>query len=211
MNKTIKALIIVSGLLAVMLTLGIGLPTLLANDSAPKSTPPSAITKDDGVIAQAAAILNISTENLTQAMKQAQLALKDTKPTDDAYYAKVAEILGIDKATLVAAIQKAANAVFDKKVAAILDQAVAKGTITQDEETQIETWFSQRPSALDKIFNIDKMHSFLGWGHSMNGKTNTEKPQQQLQQNNRGKMPQKPNKTTPQPTTTANTTSLRMF
>jgi hypothetical protein len=206
MNKTIKILIIVSGLLAVLLTLGVGLPTVLANDSQKQSTPPQAIIKDNGILSQVASILNISTDNLTQAYKQATQALKNEKPNDDAFYAKVAEILRIDKGALVAAIQKAANDIFDKRITAVLDQAVTKGTITQDEEKQIQTWFSQRPSALDKIFNIDRLHNFMGWGHM-----NMDKNMGKAQNGNHGKAPLKPDKITPTPTTTANATSLRLY
>jgi len=210
MSKKVRWLIIVTGMLAVFLTLAIGIPTVMADNStqpamAGNSTlqkmPPSAMVKDNNILTQVAAILNISTDNLTQAFKQAAQSSNGTGATDDAFYAKVAGILGIDKATLEAAVQKAASAMLDNNVASMLDQAVAKGTITKDEEAQIETWFSQRPSAIGKLFNIDRLHSLMGWGQQIMEKT---------QNSEHGKSSEKTPKMTPLPKTSANMTSLRM-
>ncbi len=124
MSKKIRWLIVIMGVLAVFLTLAIGIPTVMANNSTQPTTsgnstlqkmPPSAVVKDNDILAQVAAILNISTDNLTQAVKQAAQSSNGTRTTDDAFYAKVAQILNIDKATLEAAVQKAANAVLDNR------------------------------------------------------------------------------------------------
>jgi len=91
---------------------------------------------------------------------------------------------------------------------------VTKGTITKDEKAQIETWFSQRPSALENLFNFDKLHGLMGWGRP-------EKNIEKLPNTNHGKAPQgnngkanvKPPKATPKttPTPTINATSLRLY
>lgn len=209
MSRKMK-FIIIAGLVVLLLTFGIGVSAIAADDATPTTTPPAAVVKQEGIIARVAEILNISSANLTQAMRQADKELKDTKPTADAYFAKVAEILKIDKATLVAAVQQATKDILNLKMDALLDKAVAKGTITADEKAQIDTWFDQRPSAFDKLFNFGAFNAFKGWGkaHGFFGKN---VPQPKVQPGKPVKPPKITPKPIPLPTPTVNATSIRMY
>lgn len=162
MSRKVKFLIAVS-LAALLLIVGIGIP-VMADTPTPTPTPPIAITKQAGVLDRVAQILNISRDTLVNAMKQAAQELKDQKPTSDDFYNKVAGILKISKDTLVSAIQQAAQETRDANINARLDKAVQNGVITSDEENQIKDWYSNKPSAVDKLFNSRLFGGPKGWG-----------------------------------------------
>ncbi|MCX6003087.1 MAG: hypothetical protein NTX46_01390 [Chloroflexi bacterium] len=64
---------------------------------------------------------------------------------------KVAAILNIDEQALLSAFQQARAQLRDENVVEALDKAVANGKITQDEANQIQSWWAQRPAALEKL------------------------------------------------------------
>ena len=64
---------------------------------------------------------------------------------------KAAALLNIQEQTLTAAFKQAAQELQGQKLQQALDNAVKNGKLTQDEATQIQTWWSQRPAALDKF------------------------------------------------------------
>ncbi len=69
----------------------------------------------------------------------------------EAVMKKVAAILNISEDTLKSAFQKAAEELRTASFSKALDRAVANGKITRAEADQIETWWSQRPAALNKL------------------------------------------------------------
>ena len=78
---------------------------------------------------------------------------------------KAAAILSIDEQTLVNAFKQAAQELQGQKVQQALDNAVKNGKLTQDEANQIQTWWSQRPAALDKVapgLGMGRMGGFFG-------------------------------------------------
>jgi uncharacterized protein YehS (DUF1456 family) len=64
---------------------------------------------------------------------------------------RVAAILNIDEQTLLSAFQQAGAQLRDENLVKALDKAVANGKITQDEANQIQSWWAQRPAALEKL------------------------------------------------------------
>lgn len=64
---------------------------------------------------------------------------------------KAATILGVDEQTLVNAFKQAAQELQGQRLQTALDNAVKNGKLNQDEANQIQTWWSQRPAALDKV------------------------------------------------------------
>ena len=64
---------------------------------------------------------------------------------------RVAAILGVDSADLGSAFDQARGEVRTEKMDARLDQAVADGTITQEEADEIRAWMDSRPEALDGL------------------------------------------------------------
>ena len=78
---------------------------------------------------------------------------------------KAATILNIDEQTLVNAFKQAAQELQGQRLQTALNNAVKNGKLTQDEANQIQTWWSQRPAALDKLapgFGLGRMGGFLG-------------------------------------------------
>lgn len=67
---------------------------------------------------------------------------------------KVARILGISKDTLLDAFREAKGELRDETFTKILDKAVAKGLITQQEADDVKTWFAQRPPVVDRLLNF---------------------------------------------------------
>ena len=176
MSKKIRWLIVITGVLAVFLTLAIGIPTVMANNSTQPTNPVTQHFKKCRLRQWLKTMISSHRSPLSLIFLPITLHRPLSRPRNLPMapgpltilsMPKSRQILNIDKATLEATVQKAANAVLDNKVAATLDQAVAKGTITKDEEAQIEPWFSQRPTALGKLFNIDRLHSFMGWGNKI--------------------------------------------
>ena len=64
---------------------------------------------------------------------------------------RVAAILGVDTAELGSAFDQARGEVRTEKMDARLDQAVADGTITQEEADEIRAWMDSRPEVLDGL------------------------------------------------------------
>ena len=64
---------------------------------------------------------------------------------------RVAAILGVDSAELGNAFDQARDGVRTEKMDARLDQAVADGTITQEEADEIRAWMDSRPDVLDDL------------------------------------------------------------
>ena len=64
---------------------------------------------------------------------------------------RVAAILGVDSAELGSAFEQARDEVRTEKMDARLDQAVADGTITQEEADEIRAWMDSRPDVLDDL------------------------------------------------------------
>lgn len=64
---------------------------------------------------------------------------------------RVAAILGVDSADLGTAFDQARGEVRTEKMDARLDQAVADGTITQEEADEIRAWMDSRPEVLDGL------------------------------------------------------------
>lgn len=78
---------------------------------------------------------------------------------------KAAAILHIDEQTLVNAFKQAAKELQGKRLQTALDNAVKNGKLNQDEADQIQTWWSQRPAALDKVapgLGFGRMGGFCG-------------------------------------------------
>ena len=167
MSRKMK-IFIAAGLAVLLLVVGVAIP-VMAEDT-PTPTPPAAITAGEGVLDRAAAILGVSKDTLTNAIKQAKEELKGQKPTADDFFAKVASILNKDKATVISAFQEAAKETRDANLDSKLAKLVQKGTITSDEAGQIKDWFSQRPSAVDKLFNFRAIGGFWGRCHGFFGK-----------------------------------------
>ena len=69
----------------------------------------------------------------------------------DAVLEKVADILDIDAETLKGAFQEAGKQLKSDVFTKALDKAVENGKITQGEADEIETWWGQRPEAVDKL------------------------------------------------------------
>jgi hypothetical protein len=83
---------------------------------------------------------------------------------------KTATILGIDEQTLVNAFKQAAQELQGQRLQTALNNAVKNGKLTQDEANQIQTWWSQRPAALDKLAP--------GFGLGRFGRLGPQAPQQ---------------------------------
>ena len=66
----------------------------------------------------------------------------------------------ITESQLQAAITQAETQMKSNAVTQALANAVANGTITQDEANQIQSWWNQRPAAVDKLHGF----GFLGRG-----------------------------------------------
>lgn len=64
--------------------------------------------------------------------------------------ARVAGILGISEETLKNAIQQAQQEIQDDAFLKMLEKAVAKGTVTQDEADQIKEWWQARPERMEQ-------------------------------------------------------------
>jgi hypothetical protein len=160
---------IVAIIAALVLALGIGI-TVFAADT-PTPTPPIAAVTQDTFIQRTAQILGVTTDQLINAVTGARQALKDQKPTADAFYAKVAELLGngITKDTLVAAMQQAGTEIAQERINTGLDNAVKNGKITDAEKEQIKGWLAARPSAVDKLFGGLRGFGGRCWGFMKGG------------------------------------------
>ncbi len=64
---------------------------------------------------------------------------------------KTAEILGVTEQELRDAFKQAKSELKEERITPALDKVVENGKITQDEANQIESWWAQRPVALDKV------------------------------------------------------------
>jgi hypothetical protein len=70
---------------------------------------------------------------------------------NDEFIAKLATILGKTTAVVQEAFQSAAGEMRTAAFEKALSNAVTDGKLTQDEANQIQSWWEQRPAALDKI------------------------------------------------------------
>jgi hypothetical protein len=164
-----KLIIAIVGVVAaIVLALGIGISVFAADTPTP--TPPIAAVTQNTFIQRVAQILNVTTDQMINAVSGAKTALKDQKPTADIFYAKVAELLGngITKDQLVAAMQQAGKEIAQTRITAGLDSAVTNGKITADEKKQIQDWLASRPAAVDKLFSGIRGFGGRCWGF-MNG------------------------------------------
>ena len=95
----------------------------------------------------------IEKERFINSLLRAPGRIKDIMPiiASDAVIKKVAAILNIDEQKLIDAFKKAATELRSENFLPALDKAVANGKITQAEADQIESWWAQRPAALDKL------------------------------------------------------------
>ncbi len=126
--------------------------------------------------AELAAILGVDEEVLVDAFRQALQEIRDeigeldegVKPKD-LVIASVAASIGITEEQLVDAIEQAMQNLQAKVQERIqerhekrLQDAVANGTITEDEADQIREWWESRPAALEKLRPIDRPQGRMG-------------------------------------------------
>jgi len=69
----------------------------------------------------------------------------------ETFISKVATILELDESEVADAFQQARQEMQGQAVDKLLDKAVEKGRITQDESDQIMEWWQNRPEALSKL------------------------------------------------------------
>ncbi len=78
-----------------------------------------------------------------------------TTNPEDIFVSKLAQKLGLDEETVATAMDEARAEMRQEALEARLQEAVEKGTITQDEADQILQWEQTRPDALDKLGGPD--------------------------------------------------------
>lgn len=86
------------------------------------------------------------------------------------FASKVATVLGLDESQVADALKQARQEMQGEVVGNLLDKAVEKGLITQDEADQIEAWWQSRPDALANLgLGKPGLGIGLGWGVVANG------------------------------------------
>ncbi len=65
---------------------------------------------------------------------------------------RIADKLGVTEDELKSAISQAQADQRNEALSRFLDKAAQSGKLTQDEATQIKTWWQNRPAVVDKVF-----------------------------------------------------------
>lgn len=96
-----------------------------------------------------AAVLVLTVALTTNVFAQEEASSASQGPLQT-FISKVATILGIDEAQVTAAVKQAAQETQDEMVQQRLQKAVDNGNLTEEQATDIQEWWQDRPEALQQ-------------------------------------------------------------